>query len=90
MAIAVGKTGKVIGVDHTEEICKNAKFNIMKNHSHLITEKRVIFITADGRKGLPKEGPYHVIHVGASIEKVPEEFTEQLALGGRMWIPVGK
>ncbi len=90
MGIAVGKKGKVVGVDHIEEICEYSKSNIMKEHSYLIKEKRVIFITMDGRKGLPKYGPFHVIHVGASIEEVPEEFTEQLALGGRMWIPVGR
>ena len=68
MAVALGKGGKTVGVDHIKEICDFSKSNIMKSHPHLIKEGRVIFVTMDGRKGLPKYGPFHVIHVGAAIE----------------------
>ena len=64
--------------------------NIKKDNRYLIRMKKIIPITCDGRKGLAEFGPYDVIHVGGAVEKVPPELEEQLALGGRMWIPVGK
>lgn len=47
-------------------------------------------LTCDGRKGLPGCGPFDVIHVGGAIERIPVEIEEQLAMGGRMWAPVGR
>ena len=43
MAIALGKKGKVVGVDHIKGICDFAKKNIEKHHQNLISENRVIF-----------------------------------------------
>jgi len=48
----------------------------MKSHPDLIKTNRISFVTMDGRVGLPKYGPYHVIHVGAAIEKIPDEFID--------------
>jgi len=46
-------------------------------------------IDADGWKGWPQFAPYTAIHVGAAAESVPHSLIEQLAIGGRMLIPVG-
>ena len=46
-------------------------------------------VTGDGRDGYEKMAPYDAIHVGASAEKIPEALLNQLAVGGRMVIPVG-
>ena len=43
----------------------------------------------DGRKGLSDHGLFNVIHVGGAMPSVPPELEQQLAPGGRMWIPVG-
>lgn len=51
--------------------------NIMAKHS-------------DGSWGWPQSGPYDAIMVTAAPEEVPPELLEQLAMGGRMVIPVGK
>lgn len=45
---------------------------------------------ANGYKGWPGEAPYDRIIVTAAPEKVPEALKEQLAVGGRMVIPVGE
>ncbi len=43
----------------------------------------------DGTLGWPEEMPFEAIMVTAGAPKVPRPLTEQLALGGRLVIPVG-
>lgn len=44
---------------------------------------------SDGSWGWPGKAPYPAIMVTAAPEQVPESLLEQLAVGGRMVIPVG-
>lgn len=44
---------------------------------------------ADGTLGWPREAPYDAISVTASGPRVPQELLDQLAVGGRLVIPVG-
>lgn len=44
---------------------------------------------ADGSRGLPERAPFDRILVSAAPETVPPALVEQLALGGRIAIPVG-
>lgn len=44
---------------------------------------------SDGSFGWPDRGPYDGIISTAAPEQVPEELIEQLAMGGRLVIPVG-
>jgi protein-L-isoaspartate(D-aspartate) O-methyltransferase len=44
---------------------------------------------SDGSWGWPQHAPYPAIMVTAAAEQVPESLLEQLAVGGRMVIPVG-
>jgi protein-L-isoaspartate(D-aspartate) O-methyltransferase len=46
-------------------------------------------ITGDGYRGLPEYAPYDGILVTAAPAEVPEPLIEQLAVGGRLVIPVG-
>jgi protein-L-isoaspartate(D-aspartate) O-methyltransferase len=46
-------------------------------------------IVADGTLGWPPESPYGAIMVTAGAPQVPQPLIEQLALGGRLVIPVG-
>lgn len=43
----------------------------------------------DGYKGWPEEAPFDVIIVTAAPDHVPQPLVDQLAVGGRMVIPVG-
>jgi protein-L-isoaspartate(D-aspartate) O-methyltransferase len=45
---------------------------------------------ADGNLGWPEQAPFDGILVTAAARTVPEALQEQLAVGGRMVIPVGK
>ncbi len=43
----------------------------------------------DGSLGLPEEAPFDAILVAAGGDKVPEPLKRQLAIGGRLVVPVG-
>ena len=45
---------------------------------------------ADGGMGWEARGPFDGIVVTAAPERIPEDLLSQLALGGRLIIPVGK
>jgi protein-L-isoaspartate(D-aspartate) O-methyltransferase len=47
-------------------------------------------IWADGTKGLPAQAPFDAILVSAGGPKVPETLKRQLAIGGRLVVPVGR
>ncbi len=49
----------------------------------------VRFKHADGHKGYPEGGPYDGILCAATASHVPPALAEQLAVGGRLVIPVG-
>jgi protein-L-isoaspartate(D-aspartate) O-methyltransferase len=64
---------------------------VMKARNHLRTLKctNVKLDHADGSQGLKDYGPFDAIMVTAAASHVPQELVEQLAVGGRMVIPVG-
>jgi protein-L-isoaspartate(D-aspartate) O-methyltransferase len=45
--------------------------------------------TGDGYRGWPEAGPFDAIVVTAAPEEVPKPLLDQLAVGGRLVIPVG-
>jgi protein-L-isoaspartate(D-aspartate) O-methyltransferase len=50
----------------------------------------VTLLVGDGTRGHPPEAPYDAINVAASAARVPSALTEQLAVGGRLVLPVGE
>lgn len=50
---------------------------------------RVRFKHADGNLGLPEAAPFDTILVAAGAPKVPLPLVQQLAVGGRLVVPVG-
>ena len=46
-------------------------------------------IVGDGYHGLPESAPFEAIMVTAGAEEIPQPLIDQLAVGGRMIIPVG-
>jgi protein-L-isoaspartate(D-aspartate) O-methyltransferase len=51
--------------------------------------RNVYFQHADGGFGWPEKGPFDAITCAAAPEQIPPELYSQLAVGGRMIIPVG-
>jgi protein-L-isoaspartate(D-aspartate) O-methyltransferase len=49
----------------------------------------VVIRTGDGTNGWPENAPFDVILVAAGAPALPEPLREQLAIGGRLVIPVG-
>jgi len=52
-----------------------------------LNPKKVVF--GDGYKGLKESGPFQAILVTAAAPSVPKALLSQLAVGGRLVIPVG-
>lgn len=81
--------GKVYGIDVIPQLVQLSTTNIMKQDKDLFDSNTVKLIVRDGWNGYPEASPYNVIHVGAAASSFPLELMKQLALGGRMVIPVG-
>lgn len=86
LAHIVGKKGKVIGIERNKDLCEFGTNNISKYH--LIEGGRAKIICADGSKGYVNEAPYQRILVSASAKEIPKDLKKQLAVGGRLVIPV--
>jgi len=82
---------KIVGLEYLHDIYKFGKRNIQHSErTRDLLENGVIeMVEGDGWKGHASLGPYHAIHVGAAAETVPKALVDQLALGGRLVIPVG-
>jgi protein-L-isoaspartate(D-aspartate) O-methyltransferase len=64
---------------------------VMKARGHLRELKcvNVKLDHADGNMGLPDLAPFDAIIVTAAASHIPQDLLEQLAVGGRLVIPVG-
>ena len=86
LAYIVGKKGKVTAIERIKELCEFGKNNIDK--FDFIEKEIVEFYCADGSKGFLQNAPYDRIIVSAASKEIPSAFKEQLAVGGKMVIPV--
>ncbi len=60
-----------------------------RNHLRDLRMRNITLKHADGTMGLPELAPFDGIIVTAAASRVPEDLLQQLAIGGRMVIPVG-
>lgn len=81
----VGPRGKVIAVERISHLVDLAKKNLAQDGV-----KNVELIRGDASHGWPEGAPFDIIHVAAATDKVPAEFISQLAVGGRLIIPIGE
>jgi len=76
---------KVFAIERHEELANEACTRLDRLG---YDNAKIIF--ADGTKGLSEEAPFNAILVSAGGPKIPEALKQQLAIGGRMVIPVGR
>ncbi|WP_010521824.1 protein-L-isoaspartate(D-aspartate) O-methyltransferase [Aquimarina agarivorans] len=76
---------KVYSIERQQELFKATQKLLPKLNYR---PKRLIF--GDGYKGLPEEAPFQSIIVTAGAPFVPKALLSQVAIGGRLVIPVGK
>ena len=84
-----GEGGRVFGIDHIDGLVELSQRNLAAGNPGLLEDGTVSVAVADGFNGLPEQGPFDVIHVGAAAPQVPSTLLGQLAPGGKMVIPVG-
>jgi protein-L-isoaspartate(D-aspartate) O-methyltransferase len=51
--------------------------------------KNITLVAGDGTMGLPQAAPFNAIVVSAAAPQPPPALVEQLAVGGRLVVPVG-
>ena len=74
----------VYSLERIEELSRQAAINLQRDGAENFTLK-----VRDGTQGWPDHAPYTRIIVTAAPDSVPPALEEQLALGGRMVLPVG-
>ena len=83
-AVLAQLTDEVYAVERIEPLLKKAEANL-----RAIQQLKVRLKYADGQLGLPEAAPYDTIIVAAASARVPTALLQQLALGGKMLIPLG-
>jgi len=76
--------GRVYTIEIVEELGRRAASTLERLGYDNVTAR-----VGDGYAGWPDQAPFDAILVTAAPEEVPQPLIEQLAVGGRMVIPVG-
>jgi protein-L-isoaspartate(D-aspartate) O-methyltransferase len=86
LAYLVGESGKVYAMERIPQLKNFGDKNLKKYHF-----KNIELFCGDGAKGLFEFSPYDKIQVAAAAEGgIPHSLREQLAIGGKLVIPVGR
>ena len=83
-AVLAQLTRDVFGVERLAPLLARARENLKQ-----LKMTRIRLKHADGMGGLPEAAPFDSIIVAAAGSSVPQSLRDQLALGGRLIIPVG-
>lgn len=74
----------VLSIERHPELAEVARERLFR-----LGYTNVEIVVGDGTLGYPPKAPYDVILVSAAAPQVPQSLVDQLALGGRMVLPVG-
>lgn len=85
-AVLAELCGQVFSIEYLAPLAKEAERTL---RSLGYGPERVKLRTGDGYAGWPDAAPFQVVLVTAAPERVPQPLLDQLALGGRLVIPVG-
>ncbi len=80
------KKGKVVAIERIKALSEFGKENIAKYG--FIKNRIVQCVIGDGSKGYPPQVPYDRILASAAAQKIPQEWEEQLKIGGAIVAPV--
>lgn len=83
-AVLAQLTSEVYSVERLGPLLEKAKANMRTLQQFNVRLKH-----ADGQMGLPEAAPFDSIIVAAAGTNVPQALLEQLAVGGRLILPVG-
>lgn len=83
-AVLAQLTNEVYAVERLAPLLEKAKINM-----RTLKQFNVRLKHADGQLGLPEAGPFDSIIVAAAGALIPPALLEQLALGGRLVLPIG-
>lgn len=83
-AVLAQLTAQVFSIERIEPLVAKAKLNLQA-----MGQQNVRVFYADGQLGLPSEAPFDTIIVAAAGQRIPPMLLQQLALGGRMILPLG-
>lgn len=83
-AVLAEIAGEVFTIERRETLCASARARLQE-----LGYTNVHVRCGDGTKGWPEEAPFDAIAVTAGGPVVPQSLRTQLAIGGRLVIPVG-
>ncbi len=84
LAEIVGPTGRVYAIERVPQLRQFGEANLKP-----FGYENVEFKTGDGSQGWPERAPFDLIEVAAAAESVPDALIDQLAVNGRLLMPVG-
>lgn len=76
---------RVIAIERQPVLAAAARQRLVQMHC-----SNVEIVTADGTEGYPAAAPFHAIIVSAGGPTIPRPLRDQLAIGGRLVMPVGR
>lgn len=88
-ALMVGANGLAVGIEHIDELLKRSIDNVNNWNANMLKSGNLKLLVGDGRLGYAPDAPYDAIHVGAAAPELPQPLVDQLALGGRLVLPIG-
>ena len=83
-ALLAQLSARVVTVERVPELARDARVRLEK-----LGFGNVRVESVEGQLGYPELAPYDAIVVSAAAPRVPEALMEQLAVGGKMVLPVG-
>jgi protein-L-isoaspartate(D-aspartate) O-methyltransferase len=84
-AVLARVAGSVYTVEVIEDLARSAQARLSR-----LGYENVKVLNGDGNEGWPAEAPFDAVMVTAAPRTIPEALVEQLKVGGRMVIPIGR
>jgi protein-L-isoaspartate(D-aspartate) O-methyltransferase len=83
-ALLAEMVSSVISIERHSDLAQIARERLSR-----LGYTNVEIVIADGTLGYPPKAPYDAILVSAAAPQIPQMLAQQLAIGGRMVVPVG-